>query len=315
MTRLCFYSLAHSLTRSLACFVFSLFLCSISHAGAGKTACQFLKIHPSARAAGMANVSPGSDVFSLYSNPAALAGLEKAEMSATYLRYFADINYGFVGYASPLSAQGVFGIGYTYLLVSDIEKRDVNETRLGTFNAKDISLAAAYARGDVVPSILENLDAGASVKVVSSEIDQTIAYTVAADLSASYHATDKVTTSLALQNLSYGIRFNEVTDPLPLDLKLAVTYRPSDTLTVGSEIDEYFIDNKFYAGLGGEYWAAKQFALRGGYRFGYDTESLGSTAGLSFGVGFRIWSVGMDYAFVPFGELGDTHRISFNASF
>jgi hypothetical protein len=55
--------------------------------------------------------------------------------------------------------------------------------------------------------------------------------------------------------------------------------------------------------------------LRAGYRFGYDTASLGGTVGLSAGFGFKIWDVDMDYAFVPFGELGDTHRVSFIGKF
>ncbi|MBN1823882.1 MAG: PorV/PorQ family protein [Endomicrobiales bacterium] len=286
-------------------------------AGAGKTACQFLKISPSARASGMGGVSAGlaDDVFALYSNPAGLVGLEKGEVAATYLRYFADVNYGFIGYAAPLKENSVMGVGYTYLVVPDIEKRDVNEANLGTFNASDTALNVSYAKRNVASSVLEGLSIGGSIKAISSQIDTTIAYAFAADLGAMYSPAENLNTALVIQNISPGIKFVEVTDPLPLNVKLGVAYSGVKNTNLGIEIDEYVLDNKFYAAFGGEYWPVKQMALRAGYKFGYHTESLGQIAGLGVGMGFRIWSIGIDYAFAPYGELGDTHRITFIARF
>lgn len=302
-----------------AAVIFSccLLWCPVVFGGPGTTAAQFLKINPSARAAGMAGVSTaqGNDIFAIYANPSGLARLADPAFTATYMRYFADINYGYLAYASPLKNAGAIGFSYTYLLIDDIEKRDVDETRQGSFNAQDTALSAAYAKKDAVPSVLENLDLGAAVKIISSQIDQTIATTAALDLAASYRPVDNVTTALAVQNISHGITFREVTDPLPLSLKVGVSWRVNDGLTIGSDIDQYVVDNKSYAAVGSEYWPVKQLALRAGYRFGYHTESLGSLVGLGIGFGVRIWSVGLDYAFVPFGDLGDTHRVSFVASF
>ena len=294
-----------------------LLACSLAFAAPGKTGGQFLKINPSARASAMAGAFAGlaDDIFALYSNPAGLAQFQKAELATTYLRYFGDINFGFIGYASSLHDKGVIGFGYTYLLVDKIEKRGIDETLLGEFNAKDTDLALSYAYKNAVPSVLEGLDLGGSVKIINSEIDQTIAYTVALDAAALYRPAKNLSLGLAVQNMSPGIKFKEVTDPLPLDLKFGVSFLPSQELCINGEIDEYIIDNKFYAALGMEYWLVKQLALRAGYRFGYDTASLGSSVGLSAGLGFRIWSVGLDYAFVPFGDLGDTHRITFTAKF
>lgn len=302
-----------------AALIFSccLLWCAQSFGGPGTTACQFLKINPSARAAGMAGVSAAqeNDIFSVYANPSGLARLAVPAFTATYMRYFADINYGYLSYAAPLKHAGAVGFSYTYLLIDDIDKRAVDETRQGSFNAQDTALTAAYGKKDAAPSVLENLDLGAAVKLISSRIDQTIATTAAVDLAASYRPVENVTTALAVQNISYGIRFREVTDPLPLNVKAGVSWRINNAVTVGSDIDKYVLDNKGYAAVGTEYWPVKQLALRAGYRFGYHTESLGSLVGLGLGFGVRIWSVGLDYAFVPFGDLGDTHRISFVVSF
>jgi hypothetical protein len=62
--------------------------------------------------------------------------------------------------------------------------------------------------------------------------------------------------------------------------------------------------------LGSELGDPRGAALRVGMRFN-DT----STA-LSFGAGYAMSSLQLDYAFVPFREdLGNAHRISFTAQF
>ena len=51
------------------------------------------------------------------------------------------------------------------------------------------------------------------------------------------------------------------------------------------------------------------------YRRGrlYDIYDMGS--GLTAGFGFRISSLNVDYAFVPYGDLGNAHRFSLSYNF
>ena len=54
-----------------------------------------------------------------------------------------------------------------------------------------------------------------------------------------------------------------------------------------------------------------RFALRGGYQFGHGADQLqNNIVGLSAGAGIRLGSLDLDYAFLPYGTLGDTHRVS-----
>lgn len=305
---LCLFFLSHLLTFSLS---------HCLYAGVGTTGAQFLKISPSARASGMAGAfgAIADDAFAIYYNPSGLAKLEKAELGATYLSYFADVNFGYITYADPATRVGALGFSLSYLIVDKMEKRLLDEAKIGEFNAKDIALTLAYAKKDAAPGVMEDLSVGGALKLISSEIDQTLAYTAALDLSASYSPTEKLNTTLAIQNISHGLKFKEVTDNLPLNLKLAGAYSVSEDLKVALDINQYLIDTKFYASIGAEYWLAKKLALRLGYKYGYDTASLGSIVGLSAGMGFRIWGAGLDYAFVPFGDLGNTHRVTFCIKF
>jgi hypothetical protein len=57
------------------------------------------------------------------------------------------------------------------------------------------------------------------------------------------------------------------------------------------------------------------FALRAGYKYSSGMTTLGALAGISGGLGFKFGSYQLDYAFVPYGDLGQTHRVSFLAKF
>ncbi|MFH0947716.1 MAG: PorV/PorQ family protein [Elusimicrobiota bacterium] len=285
--------------------------------GLGTTGAQFLKVGMGARPLAMAGAfsAVADDVNSIYYSPASLTRTNNKEISATYLKYFSDVNAGFVGYTGACCKECYVGVGVTYLQVTDIERRDLDEVKLGDFGATDIALFLDCAKKDVANSLLENLAVGGGLKLISQKIDDEKAFTVALDLSAYYPADDKLSFAFNIQNISYGVKFIDEIDPLPLNIKVGAAYRVIKDLTVACDLDEYIIDNKLYASVGAEYWIKNALALRSGYRFGYDTSSLGGIAGLGVGAGVKIWSVTLDYAFVPFGDLGDTHRVSFGAKF
>ena len=53
-------------------------------------------------------------------------------------------------------------------------------------------------------------------------------------------------------------------------------------------------------------------------RAGYNSRTFGSVSGfsgISFGAGFGFGRFDVDYALVPFGDLGQTHRISLSGKF
>ncbi|MDD5210731.1 MAG: hypothetical protein PHV36_15195, partial [Elusimicrobiales bacterium] len=105
--------------------------------------------------------------------------------------------------------------------------------------------------------------------------------------------------------------FEEESDPLPVNIRAGMLYRAAADLNLVAEINEYLQDEKFYPSFGAEYWLRDAFALRGGYKFGYDTANLGAEAGLSLGFGIKVSGLGVDYAYLPFGELGNIHRFGF----
>lgn len=286
----------------------------------GVTGAQFLKIGTGARPMGMGGAfsAIADDGYAGYWNPAGFAQLTSAYLSTTYLDYFEDVDFGYLGYALPCRMWGVLGLGLSYLTLGDIEKRTGDtEQAIGTFGADDICVTFSYAKKEMFSASLPGLDLGANLKYIQQKIDDETAQTAAVDLGALYRTQiEPLTIALNIQNIGQGQKFIKERDPLPLNVKLGGAYRfLDDTLITAVEIDQYIIDQKMYAGLGCEYWLMNLVALRTGYRHGYDTDSLGSIVGLTGGLSLRAFNFQLDYAFVPFGELGDTHRFSLSAKF
>ena len=74
-----------------------------------------------------------------------------------------------------------------------------------------------------------------------------------------------------------------------------------------------FSDNDFFVGGGLEFVGIEMMRLRLGYntigsdyKTGGDNENL---AGLSFGLGLLLNKLAFDYAYVPYADLGNSHRI------
>ena len=115
---------------------------------------------------------------------------------------------------------------------------------------------------------------------------------------------------LVVQNLGQEIKFVNGDAPLPLNLKLGVSYKPLDDLILAADLN-FPRNDEFYGSIGLEYWIKKMIALRAGYKSGPQDEGNGVSAGL----GFNISKFMIDYAFSPYGDLGENHYISFSVRF
>ncbi len=97
-------------------------------------------------------------------------------------------------------------------------------------------------------------------------------------------------------------------DPLPLTFKRGAASKLK-TLTLAVEIAKPQ-DNEIYYCLGAEWWLRNILASRVGYKTNQD---IGK--GITAGIGFKMGKTSIDYAYVPYGDLGDTHRISLGMKF
>ncbi len=287
--------------------------------GPGTSGGQFLRVGVGARAAGMGGAfsSLADDASAIYWNPSGLAQLNQKEVSLSYNAYFLDTSAQFLGYAQPM-AGGVFGVSVDMLSVKNIGKRsatggDADTPDQGTFKTSDLAGTLAYAKK------LDSLNLGVGLKYISSDLGSSdygkaAATAFALDLGAMYNINENFQASLAVLNLGTKLKYINASDPLPLNIKPGVAWKGDvgfGKLNAVLDADLLVNDGLNYVQPGVEYWPIEMLAVRAGYQIGRDSKA----GGLGVGLGFRHSNMSVDYAFVPFGNLGDTHRVSLGLRF
>jgi len=284
----------------------------LSAAGVGTTGAAFLKVGVGARELAMGSAASAltEGANSVNWNPGRLAALTKKNLTASYNALFIDESQGFIGYASPLSSNmGVIGVGVNYLTVSNIEKRAGDtEDPDSKFSNNNTAVNLSYARAEVRPG----LDLGASLKYIQQKLDTRNDKAIAVDVGSVYKVNSDWTAGFSVRNLGSSIG----PDKLPLTLKGgAATRLLNGKMTAAADLDWLAYDERFYVDLGAQYALNGYLDFRAGYQIGRSQDKLGGLTGLSAGMGLKLERFNLDYAYVPFGDLGDTHRMTIGFNF
>lgn len=286
---------------------------SLAYAGsAGTSGAAFLKVLPGVRAQAMggAYAAIAEGVSGIHWNPAGIAFCGDKEFSAMYMRWIADINYGFLGYAQPFGLNSSFGITGIYL-TTKIEGRDSIGQNTGDvkFNNFAGNLNYSYL-------ISESSSLGINLKYIKEDIDSDKIKAFAYDAGyLSRFMEGKFRLGFAAQNLGGKIGLTEK-DNLPLNFKAGIAVLPWEDKFIFAIDCNFPNDAKQRYNIGLEYCPADMIALRCGYRLNYDRKGMEA---VSFGLGifhrseFRIGCV--DLAYLPYGELGDVYKVSYTMQF
>lgn len=223
----------------------------------------------------------------------------------------------------------------------------------GDVSAMSLAVIGTYAQklGRLIPikdPIIQNTLIGASLRIVSESIDQASILGGAIDIGAIWRQTEAISikekhsidamrgigdkiinyrdggwrAGFVAQNL--GMTSDQM---MPINFRAGVGYLINDALTTNGQatlaLDALLpVDNNIKLSVGGEYayiTETSRMALRFGYRIGNEIQDLDSLAGLTAGAGFSMLlgpaRYQIDYAFVPYGDLGTTHRASLTIGF
>lgn len=282
--------------------------------GALNTGAAFLKLDPSARSAalGSAYTAMAGGADSMFFNPAGLAGLGRRELTAGHAEWLAGTKFDALAYGQPMS-WGSLGVSAMRLSVGNLDARTADRRATGSFEAADAMYAVSAAK-TFAPATF-----GASLKYLKSEIGPYAAQTVAVDLGVRKEMPGRpLSLGFAVRNLGKGLKFLDQEDPLPLTFSAGASYRLAGVLGFALDVRHEPHGGQTSFSLGSEYAFLGSVALRAGY--GANTLTRGSRSsgllgGLGAGLGLRYRSLGFDYAFTPFGELGDVQRLSLSARF
>ncbi|MFN0118258.1 MAG: PorV/PorQ family protein [Elusimicrobiota bacterium] len=291
---------------------FALFIVQVNSAFAanknvGTSGASFLRIGsgPRPTAMGEAFVAIADDINTVHHNPAGLALIEESQMTAMHTQWFQNLNYDFGAFAVPTGI-GTFAISAATLKASDIQKRGNDESDLGTFENLDAAYALSYGR-----NIIDNLAAGVTLRYIKEEIDTESAQAMSGDLGLRYQmASRPLSFGFAVRHFGPEIKFIDESDPQPLTFDVGAAHRFfSDKLVLATDLRKPR-DNDVQYGFGAEYIQpiGKDFSTA--LRAGYSSETTGPDGahGISLGAGVGIKQLELNFAWVPFGDLGNTFR-------
>jgi hypothetical protein len=299
-------------------------------AGAGTSAATFLDLGFGARPLGMgeAFVAMADDVSALHYNPAGLSLPQPAMKSApgayevlfTHTLYIQSISLDQLGLI-----RRPWGLSVTSLRLGGIEGRTSETDTASNFGASDVAIGASYGR-TVGPVGL-----GATVKYIHESIGGASAGAYAADFGVLHQfESAPVSVGADLANVGTKIRFIDQAFPLPMVLRAGATYGRTKSFPHALSIQvDLPRDGDPVIRLGAEYQGFGPFALRVGYRTFSSGQkdavlgkSLGSASsgftefyGLFLGMGLQTKLGNLDYAIMPYGELGLAHRLSLSLRF
>ena len=283
------------------------------HENAGTRAMTFLKIGVGAKAIGMgeSQVAEANDLYASYWNPAGLAKIHRPQFGLMHNEWFEGINHEFLGFVQPMGDAGVIGGSVIYLSFGEIQGRDANGKETQVFRPYDLALVLSYAR-----HIGSSLALGANAKWVREEIDTVSAQALAYDVGGLYtFSNPSLSLGFNLQHLGTQAKYVEDSFNLPFNIKVGGAYKLlKDKLTIVTDVNRPS-DNNIIGAFGIAIAVSELLHLRTGYKYRVGGNDLGTASGLTGGVGFRIESFQIDYAFVSYGKLGPTHRFSLISNF
>jgi hypothetical protein len=276
----------------------------------GTTAFPLLRVPVSPRACAMGEAFTGlaDDVNSIYWNPAGLGQVNSLQLGLAHQEWFGGIRDENVGLAFPVGP-GTAGIGAVFSSTEGIEIWDPVNASATTATARSGYLAAGYGM-----AFGARLNCGLAVKGLYDDLIEQTGTGVCADAGVLYRVSSRLRAGLAAKNLGWGMTYGSDNIPLPIDFRLGLSYdHPRFRLVFDANAP---IDNLPDLHLGGEYLFHDMLSLRAGYRLGpQDWQTLSLLSGVTTGLGVNLGLFSLDYAFVPYGELGMTHRIALRTSF
>jgi hypothetical protein len=326
--------------------IVSIIVLAASPAGAqnpnlGTSGAQFLEIPAGARpsAIGGAVVASARDASALFWNPAGIVNVASADLHLSHTSWWASMSVTHAAVVLTDQSFGSFGLSVALLSVDKMEVTTELEPE-GTgqfFDARDLMIGATYAR-----RLTEDFSVGVTAKYVNQRIWSQTASGMAFDVGTQYHIDFRdLTIAMSMTNFGGDMRYdgqelsvkydadpsmsyNRLTPArlagedyaLPLRFQVGVSIMPVklEDMSLLLEVDAVHPnDNDERLNVGGELNILQYFNLRGGYRFGYDTERATFGAGVDMPLGDL--RVVIDYAYATYDLLPSINRFSLGIRF
>jgi hypothetical protein len=327
---------------------------SLATGAAGTAAAPYLKMPMGGRPEGMGEAFTGlaDDISAMYYNAAGMSQIDATNVAFMQMLGFGGINYSYLSMATPaenlgIDTWGTLGLFYELVSIENIPRtREVPGDPLQSYDQSYADLGYTYTAGGTVTGLAFAWQAtkifsiGGTFKVLNEKVDTYNSWGFATDLSL--YSKPKIIPGLSagasLQNLGQS----PGAAPLPVSLRVGTAYGidnlfslatfPIDLLNMSVDVvlPVVPIDGSVHYDIGTEYRRyfnsqtpfTQTASIRAGYRYHAEIADEGDlgylsglTAGLGYSMDFNGAVVSLNYAWVPYGDLGMAHRIEVTGEF
>lgn len=311
------YEMSYIMQKWLCCVVLGLlFLISVVYpvyadGGAGSSTGQVLRTGAGAEipATGDARAASVVGSASLDYNAGGLARTRRHDWSFMYQKLVEDITLFNGGMTQPVWQNSTLGFSFKMLNYGDEDRTILNtggggvsSSNVGSFEGQD--LVGSFGIGH---TFQEDFHLGVNLKYLRLGIDDVHANGIAMDFGGQYRIEENgPLVGFTLQNLGPDVTFDERDEQLPALARIGFTSPLYfDELTGYMDVEKIRDRNvNLTGGINWEFF--RGLSLRGGYDGRTDVDN-----GLTAGLGLTLKNLEVDYAYLPFGEFGNSHRFGF----
>lgn len=317
----------------------------------GQSGATYLAISMCARESAMGDAAAATvrGINGIWHNPSVLADINGLAVSLNHVQWLVDTRLSGVALAYSVKNWGTFGIDLTYMDYGEVMGTKPVDRSIdprgyiltGDLGIKDYAIGFGYARrisnkftfGFKIKRIHENL--GNATYVVDEYQDPDTKEWIRTREEKEWKLNDwgldfgtvydvgwkDLTVAMVMQNLSRDMKYFYEEFQLPLTLKMGIAldlyqvmYPKEKDITWRIAVDAIRpIDYSERIHVGTEFLLKNVVALRAGYKFNHDVESLT----LGIGVNFDLAGIPLtiDYAYTKANYFKDVNRFSVNVNF
>jgi len=264
-----------------------------------------------ARALGMGSAFVGvaDDASALYWNPAGLSSLDGLNLALHHNEWLAGIVQETAEVAAPAGILGSLALSVDYVNYGTFTGYDASGATTADYSANRYGFDLGWGK-----ELLPGFSAGAAVKGSSQDISGSNYGSLAADLGLLWKPLPGLGLGLAWTNLGDQVAGYAQASDVNLGASYGFDLRPDNRLllAVSGTWEPNGVDRMQY---GLEDVVHQFLALRAGYSQGAAETEIQGLTGMSLGLGLMIRGFELDYAYLPYGDLGTTNRISLTYAF
>ena len=190
-----------------------------------QTGYNFLRLPVSAHAAALGgdNITLVEDDEALtFHNPALLTSVSDKTINLNYMSYMKGVKMASASFNHIIKEKASWAVSAQYVDYGKMKQTDENNTQMGNFSAKDISLAGYFSY-----LLSERIAGGITAKFITSYIGDYNSIAMGVDLGINYYDPDyEWSLSAVAKNLGGQLKaYDEEYAKMPIDLQMGVSKR------------------------------------------------------------------------------------------